>query len=239
MLNAVLATERFEDRREIKNLMGKYVSSLLLNWEGKIFDSFWSKSEDVSLGFNNGYYKGADAVRGYFDAVAQATALKSKTLQGIFPEKLGKLSDEELYGVGPFEVKPLTSPYIITADDGMTGKGIWMVQGHNVDIETSGPVSYWTWGSYAADFIKEDGQWKLWHVLYVEDIHCISGQDWASEQAPYPELPEFKAIAGIKLPQPNVPMTVREIYSPARPLKMLPMIPKAYATFAETFSYGV
>ena len=41
--------ERWEDQRTIKNLMGKYVNCLLLNRQGEIFDSFFSKKADVCL----------------------------------------------------------------------------------------------------------------------------------------------------------------------------------------------
>lgn len=232
-------TERFEDHREIKNIMGKYVSSLLLNWEGKVYDMFWSKAEDVCLGFNNGYYKGAEAVKGYYEAEAKATAVKGKILQKIFPEELAKLSDDELYGVGPFEAKPLTSPYIVIAGDRKTAKGIWMSAGYEIDIETAGPVGHWNWGTFAVDFIMEDGQWKIWHLLYTLDINNIGGQDWAAPAEPYPDLPEFDEIRNIVIPEPNVPMTVREVYSPNRPFTMLPQVPMAYESFDQTFSYGI
>ena len=232
-------TELFESQREIKNLMGKYVSSQLLNWEGKIYDLFWSKRDDVCLGFNDGYYKGADAVKGYFEAYAAATMIKSKTLQAIFPEELGKLSDEELYGVGPFKARPLTSPFIEVAGDGQTAKGIWMSAGYAIEIEAAGPVGHWNWGTFAGDFVYEDGEWKIWHLLYTLDVNNIGGQDWAKEQEPYPELPEFAAIKAIQIPAPNVPAKVREVYSPNRPFAPLPEVPKPYQTFAETFSYGI
>ena len=232
-------TELFESQREIKNLMGKYVSSQLLNWEGKIYDMFWSKRDDVCLGFNNGYYKGAEAVKGYFEAFAAATMAKSKILQKIFPGELGKLTDEELYGVGPFKARPLTSPYIEVAGDGQTAKGIWMSAGYNIDIEPAGPVGHWNWGTFAADFVCEDGEWKLWHLLYTLDVDNIAGQDWAKAQEPYPELPEFEAIKAIEMPAPNVPAQVRQIYSPDRPFTPLPEVPKPYQTFADTFSYGI
>lgn len=232
-------TERFEDRREIKNLMGKYVASLILKREGTIFADFWSKEADVCLGFNNGFYKGPEAIKGYYAAVAEATALKGKVLQKKFPEQLGSLSDQELYGTGPYDAKPLTSPYIVEAEDQKTAKALWMVQGIDTDITTAGPVTYWTWGYFAADFIKEDGQWKFWHLQYIEDIHHLSGQNWGAPEVPYPDLPEFAALKDISIPAPNVPTQVREYYSADRNYTAALQIPVAYNTFAETFSYGV
>ena len=154
--------ERFEDRREIKNIMGKYVTSCLLCREDTLVDTLFAGRDDISVGFNNGYYVGREAVKGYYSAVCEATAKKSKVLQEIFPDQLGKLSDEELYGVGPFKAEPLNSFYMQEAEDLQTAKAIWMVEGSITDITEKGPITSWVWSYYAADFIKEDGQMKLW-----------------------------------------------------------------------------
>lgn len=238
MLSTLELTERFEDRREMKNLMGKYVESCLLNRENTLVDTLFCSREDISIGFNNGYYVGRQAVKDYFDAVCQATMKKSKCLQKIFPEQLGKLSDEELYGVGPFKAEPLNSCYIQIAEDMQTGKAIWMIEGSITDITTRGPITNWAWGYYCADFIKEDGQMKLWHVLRLEDTHCPNGINWGMPENPYPELPEFAELADIKLPEPTHPQKVYEHYSADR-RNMVPRIPEPYKTFADTFSYGI
>lgn len=239
-MSAILQlTERFEDRREIKNLMGKYVTSCLLCRENTLVDELFCSRDDITLGFNNGYYVGREAVKGYFQAVCDATAKKSKCLQKIFPEQLGKLSEEELYGVGPFKAEPLTSPYVQIAEDGQTAKAIWMVEGSITDITEKGPVTNWSWGYYAADFIKENGQMRLWHVLRVEDVHCPNGVNWGMPENNFPELPEFAELKDIQLPAPNHPAAVYETFSADRCSAKTPRIPEPYTTFAETFSYGV
>ena len=232
-------TERFEDRREIKNLMGKYVTSNLLCREDTLVDTLFANRDDISVGFNNGYYVGREAVKGYYDAVCQATAKKSKCLQKIFPEQLGGLSDEALYGVGPFKAEPLTSFYMQEAEDLQTAKAIWMVEGSITDITEKGPITSWVWGYYAADFIKEDGQMKIWHLLHVEETNCPNGVDWGDPRNDYPELPEFAELKEIQLPAPNRPEKVWETFTPARGPMGTPRLPEPYTTFAETFSYGV
>ena len=239
MSSILQRTERFEDRREIKNIMGKYVTSCLLCREDTLVGTLFCSRDDISVGFNNGYYVGREAVSAYFSAVCAATAKKSKCLQKIFPEQLGKLSDEELYGVGPFKAEPLTSFYMQEAEDMQTAKAIWMVEGSITDITEKGPVTNWSWGYYAADFIKEDGQMKLWHVLRVEDVHCPNGVDWGMPKNDYPELPEFAELKDIQIPAPNHPAKVYETFSASRGPAKPPRLPEPYTTFAETFSYGV
>ena len=231
--------ERWEAQRAIKNLMGKYANCVILNREQDIYGLFWSAREDVSLMFNDGAYTGADKVKAYYDACHDRNALVAKLMQKRFPEVLGDKSDEEIYGVGPFKVKPMACPVIEVAGDGQTAKGLWFCQGAYNDVETSGPVAHWTWGYFAADFVREGEGWKLWHLQYLNDVDCICGQSWAGEQKPYPDLPEFAPLADFRYPEYSVSKQFRALYSADRPATLCPEIPQPYATFAETFSYGV
>ena len=231
--------QQWEDQRTIKNLMGKLVNLTLLNREGEIFESFWSKQDDVCLGLNDGYYVGAAAVSGYYQAVETRNMLVAKLLQAKFPEQLGDKSDEELYGTGPFKVKPLYNPLIEVAEDGKTAKGLWSCQGAYNEVGTSGPVANWTWGYFAGDFIREEDGWKIWHLLYVNDVDCICGQSWGKPAQPYPEEEAFAALGDFAYPEYTVKKTVREYYTPDRPITLTPELPVPYATFADTFSYGI
>ena len=231
--------ERWEAQRAIKNLMGKYANCVILNREQDIYGLFWSAREDVSLMFNDGAYTGAAKVKAYYEAWDDRNALVAKLMQKRFPKELGGKSDEEIYGVGPFKVKPMACPVIEVAGDGQTAKGLWFCQGAYNDVETSGPVAHWTWGYFAADFVKEGDGWKIWHLQYLNDVDCICGQSWAGAQVPYPDLPEFAPLADFHYPEYSVCKQFRPLYSADRPTTPCPEIPQPYATFAETFSYGV
>ena len=231
--------QRWEDQRALKNLMGKYANCLILNREQDIFGLFWSEEADICLGFNDGYYVGPEAVSGYYQACHDRNALVAKLLQKKFPDKLGDKTDEEIYGIGPFKVKPLSSPVIEVAADGQTAKGLWHCQGAYNDVETCGPVANWTWGYFAVDFRREENGWKIWHLSYTNDVDCICGQSWGREKKPLPDLPEFAALADFHYPPYTMKTQVRELYSPERPHTDAPRIPEPYTTFAETFSYGI
>ena len=232
-------TARWEDQRAIKNLMGKYVNCVILNREQDIYGLFWSGREDVSLMFNDGAYQGAEAVSAYYQACHDRNALVAKLMQARFPEVLGGKSPEEIYGVGPFKVKPMACPVIEVAGDGRTAKGLWYCQGAYNDVEACGPVARWTWGYFAADFVREAEGWRLWHLQYLNDVDCICGQSWAKPQQPYPDLPEFAPLADFRYPEYTVKRQFRALYDAQRPTALCPEIPQPYQTFAETFSYGV
>ena len=51
--------ERWEDRRDVKNQMGKFVHYLLLKKEADMVEDLWSKRDDICYGVNDGWYAGA------------------------------------------------------------------------------------------------------------------------------------------------------------------------------------
>ena len=232
-------TQRWEDQRALKNLMGKYVNCIILNREQDIFDLFWSTEEDICLSFNGGGYVGVEAVKAYYQACRDRNMQVALLMQKRFPEELGNLSEEEVYGIGPFKVKPLSCPVIEVAADGKTAKGLWYCQGAYNDVETCGPVARWTWGYFAADFVRTENGWKIWHLSYTNDVDCICGQSWGKEPKPLPELPEFAPLADFRYPPYTVEKNLRTLYTPERPHTDCPRIPEPYTTFAETFSYGL
>lgn len=231
---------RWEKRRALQNLMVRFFSQdYLMRRENKMYDTYWSKADDVCLGVNNGYYQGAAAVQAYYQGLADRTALESKLIQQKYAAQVGNLSPEEAYGMGIMDMKSLVAPVIELAADGATAKGIWTIHGMNTKLTAAGQVSYWERAYVAGDFVWEDGAWKVWHLLYVQDLDAPSGTNWADPAPEYPADPAYAELAGFRFPEPNVKMTVYETYSAARPFYAPPAYPEPYETFAETFSYGL
>lgn len=108
------------------------------------------------------------------------------------------------------------------------------------DISERGAVSNWVLGSICFDFIREHDTWKIWHVLYLEDVDTPAGQKWGDQKAmdAFPPMKEFADMAGTELEKPNRPMELRALYSADRPFTKLPKVPEPYDTFENTFSYG-
>ena len=232
---------RFEDRRDIINLMARYAADYLLKKEKDMYANYWSVREDVSRGVNEGYYVGAQAVAGYYAGLDAKNALVSKLLQKRFPEQLGSLSDEELYGVGTIGYKPLDTGVIEIAADGQTAKGIWALRGTYTDLTPQGVISYWVWGSIACDFVWENDAWKIWHMLELHDVRNPCGLSWANGPAEtdYETDPVLAPIGDFRLPEPNLKKPLRAYYTTRRPLTPSTKVPEPYETFEETFSYGI
>ncbi len=229
---------RWEDVREIKNLMGRMSADYVLKKEKQMPDRYWSKADDVSLGVNNGYFLGQDGIRKYYDGQDARICAESAMIQTAFPQELGSKSKEEVHGVGMIDYKPIDTAVIEVAQDRKTAKGIWMIRGSHSQILTCGPVAYWEWGYFAADFVYEEKEWKIWHLLYLSEIDHPCGQPFTKERLSFKGRAEFANADKIVLPEPDVPMQVRETYSAKRPFQRSPRLPQPYRTFTETFSYG-
>ncbi|MBN1625502.1 MAG: nuclear transport factor 2 family protein [Deltaproteobacteria bacterium] len=66
------------------------------------------------------------------------------------------------------------TPVIEVAGDGKTAKMLCYSIGLSVQgsVDESGNTStrsMWMWEKYAVDFIKEDGEWKIWHLVNIHD----------------------------------------------------------------------
>lgn len=231
-------TQRWEDQRAVKNLMGKYAWSILLRRERSMLADFWSRREDISLGVNNGWYLGQSGVAGYYEGVAGYIRLRSKLLAQELPERFEGMSDEQIYGAGTLEEKPLSSELVEVAADGNSAKGIWTSQGTYDRMTECGVTACWTWGYFAGDFVRENGQWRILHLQYLEDINHPCGEKWWQPEKPKPVMEHYRPLADYRFPEPTVPCTLRSLYAPHQAGVKPPRMPQPYTTLAETFSYG-
>jgi hypothetical protein len=71
---------------------------------------------------------------------------------------------------------PLASIYIEVAKDLQTAKSVCL----SIGIESTrggndNPMPCWSWGAYGVDFIKEDGEWKIWHFHIYRIFRASQG----------------------------------------------------------------
>jgi hypothetical protein len=161
------------------------------------------------------------------------------------------------------------TPVIEVAGDGKTAKGLWYSIGIGVRASVKNDGTYtksteWMWEKYAVDFIKEDGKWKIWHLINVMDeppltspttaslSGATSGQGGApggqggapGGQGGAPGGQGGQAPAGANVGtgagggQLQASKTIEVFkWSPTVVPKIEPKFPEPYYTFSETFSY--
>jgi SnoaL-like domain len=229
------------DRAQVENLFGRYMTLHNAFRDPEIIP-LWAKkgTPDVRAQYsNNGIYTDWDTIMAYH---AQR------------PNPPGKL----IYHF-------LASPIIEVAEDGQTAKGMWLMSGlesglttpeaaagapdfmyaKNVEIDGKKVWMHTVYAKYGVDFIKQDGEWKIWHFHCFEVARSPFGVGWipfaaASQNSPFPDDLMYFGESGrpVMMPKPNAPATIR--HNPYRTdrgqtLDLLPPVP--YRTFSETFAY--
>lgn len=159
----------------------------------------------------------------------------------------------------------IASPIIEVAADGQTAKGMWLMAGlesgltspeaakgapsfmyeKNVKINGKKVWMHNIYVKYGIDFLKQDGQWKIWHFHCFEVARAPYGMGWipfaaAAQDSPFSDDLMYFGEDGrpVMMPKPDGPATIR--HNPYRTdkgqtLDLQPPVP--YRTFSETFAY--
>jgi hypothetical protein len=134
---------------------------------------------------------------------------------------------------GMMMVHSLDTPCIQVAGDGKTAKGVWFSPGHETAVENGKADAYWCWSYMAADFIKEDGAWKIWHYHVYAMFRTPFEKSWTDVEGEKTSL----AFAFPKGTAPNKPITFFNEYTPTSIRKLVPAPPKPYETFNPSKAY--
>jgi len=216
-----------EDVRQIANMMGRYIYKHEVYQDAEFLDSIFANRDDISWEVAHmGVFLGRDGVKRTLDA-------HSGIGDGQDKDKVPMMKME-----GVMIMHTLTTPVIEVAEDGQTAKGVWISPGHETgpDRETGKHRGQWCWTKYGCDFIKEDGQWKLWHYHVYRIFRTPYDMDWAEEYEPKMEASGKAGAPGFV--EPDMPTTYDNPYTTKYKAKLVPAPPDPYRTFSETFSYG-
>lgn len=199
--------------------------------------NIWAqKQPDVSWQNNGGRWVGMDVLMKFYGTDLENNKKNSlEILSRKYPDIENK---PENLGMGYLNVHMLTTPVIEVAGDGETAKGIWMSLGDVTSPDEYGDIiAKWAQDMYAIDFIKEDGEWKIWHLTTCVDFYTPFNISWADNKVTF--FMDDKKSQGVTRPlyEPTIPGNYYNSYSPRTVAQFLPRIPEPYRTFSETFSY--
>lgn len=162
--------------------------------------------------------------------------------------------------VGKLILHYTTTPVIEVAGDGETAKGVWIMAGTesgltDPEIAREFPEMYcrdevqgkkvwahWVWCKYAIDFLKQDGEWKIWKFRCYEMARAPFEENWISfaeknQRAIDLDLMYFGENGKpVFLPPADeaVP-TSHDPYSPSARQTLAPAPPVPHETFEDTF----
>jgi len=143
--------KHLEELEEIKKLQCKYQYWLFKQDYEKIVERcFAQKTPGISMeASDSGVYKGNDGIKRFF------------------LETMGALRKQP----GGFTIHMAVGPVIEIAKDGKTARGIWFSPGCGGTL--------WVWGVYMVDYVKEDGEWKFWHMIFSPFFRTPYDKGWS------------------------------------------------------------
>jgi hypothetical protein len=208
---------RLDDVHEIGNLMGRYEflasAHMFTETAGLFARTVPQKIEIGPLGVWDGMDAATRCFRGFHDWTSRT---------GVPVE-------------GQMMQHTLATPVIEVARDGKTAKGVWMSPGHEARILRGRLTALWVWGTYGADFIREDDGWKIRNLHVYLDIFTPFEVPWTT-----PLAGEVSDIFPPGLPdqcKPNRPSTYSWSYSPTAVRELVPAPPNPHDTYDPSTDY--
>ena len=172
--------DRICDREACTQLINRHSIYYSNDWRRRELDELWVSqplhAAKASYGSNYGYYYGKSEVqRWYVDEFMAKRKAQLKT----YCEKQGIPEDEKLLGAGSMYMCPMSTSIVRIAKDGQSAKGIWYSIGQQSDLKEDGTASgLWMYLKICADFVKEDGKFKLYHIVVANDQNYQAGTQY-------------------------------------------------------------
>ncbi|MBR0091838.1 MAG: nuclear transport factor 2 family protein [Lachnospiraceae bacterium] len=206
-------TQKLSDYDAVLNRFYRYIHYYGLMHISGVMEQF-SKKEDVSLEIGEeGMYTGYETIKEYF---------------GFLPKLAAK--------PGTMIYHYVDTPVVQIAKDGQTAKITCLAPG--LDAAAKALVQNWVYGKYYVDLIREDGEWKLWHVQWFRTFECAMTEGWLKEQTAHDRDVKQPALADVYSGGPKAEAgsypddwKYPKHFDPDAVNYLLPEPPKAYDTW--------
>jgi hypothetical protein len=163
---------------QVQNTFSKHAFYHQVGMHCEEMKDIWVKEDGEfakTVKWTNGgsIYEGYAAIKEFYCSNKEAS--KKRTLEELSKKYPAVKNIPENLGAGDeYVMHTQETPIIEVAGDGKTAKGLWHSIGLAVRsrIDSSGNVTTstgWMWEQYVADFVKEDGKWKMWHFQNMMD----------------------------------------------------------------------
>lgn len=222
------------DIEEVRDLMSLRSYYQAQDLRQKELDELWVSqpmhAAKASFGANWGYYYGkAEIQRWYVDEFKARRVEQMKA----WCKKQGLPEDEKYLGAGCMAMFPMSTSLVRIAADGQSAKGIWYSIGQQTEFRKDGTAQgQWQYNKICADFIKEDGKFKIYHIVCANDQNYAAGTTFSAPTYIDPK----DDIMAMEFGNPTIPMNVHDnTYNWA---DNYPPMPEPYETLTPENSYG-
>ena len=164
------------DQQAIQNVMSRHVMYHCYGEHREEMEEIWVQEYEnqmtASFGQNQGFYVGYGSIWDAYVTGHDESWLSSakRYCQNNNIDITGWTDEQilEVYGgVGQLLLHVTTTGIIEVAEDGQTAKGFWYSPGMIAETGQSGNTIY---EAYGVDFVKENGEWKIWHLQMFTDF---------------------------------------------------------------------
>jgi hypothetical protein len=225
------------DLDAVKTVMAKHAYLLSGGQRRRELEELWVKlpqnRRTASLGLNTGFYVGFDEISNYY--VVQNNDIRYENLRA-YSEANPEIACNNLnLGLGELIIHSANTPVIYVSDDGRTAKYLAFDFGLYTTGKPDGDCdAYLTSGNVYCELLKENGQWKIWHLVMQHDASVPVGADYG-ETVPVNLRPGDDPIAD----QFGEPTIRRNVYDPMFGWEHLYQdMPMAYYSYNAMHSYG-
>jgi hypothetical protein len=192
-------------------------------------------------------------MRGMRKEETELFALKSpgacvEMLWGIYDEPEGVLRWKEGEGYGKprssqkgvLPLHAMTTPVIEVAKDGQTAKGLWLMMGTESGKFPGEEKAQAMWASaiFAMDFIKEDGEWKIWKYITTGGFKSPFEKGWHRENPTRADIERDieRALSGQAFAKPDRRPSYPWLWNPDEHFQNIPPVPLPYETWDDSLA---
>jgi len=157
-----LRIERLEAVRAIENILARYVAYHSASRQKETVELFAKNTPGIRLIMAGDVYEGYEGVKLHY---------------------LGRMVNAEQDLTGRIYIHDLLTPLIEVAADAQSAKTTFSTHGVETGVDDNGkPVSLWSWAKYRFDFVKENGEWKIYRIeLHPTFLTPYAGEGWTEE----------------------------------------------------------
>ena len=168
--------QRAMDVQAVENIMNRHVLYHCYGEHKAEMEEIWVQEYEnqmtASFGQNQGFMVGYGSIwDGYVTGHDESWLTSAKRYCANNDIDVSGWTDEQILevygGVGQLLLHVTTTAIIEIAEDGQTAKGYWYSPGM---IAESGQSGNTIWEAYGVDFVKENGEWKMWHLHMFTDF---------------------------------------------------------------------
>ena len=227
---------RIWDKEEIRMLMARRAFYQMNEQRRRELDELWVTGPEyrrtASFGRNWGWYVGMEEIAKYY-VVAHNERMYAALREYNAQDPKVAVSRENL-GRGYMSAHPVGTPRVVIAGDRKTARGLWYSVGQETTGHPAGKSeAMWFSEIIAADLVREEAGWKIWHIYFGNDVFFEAG---TNENRQPVRLPAEEEWANKEFGTPTIPYLVHDkLFAWA---DNYPPVPEPYQTFDIRDSYA-